>query len=49
MTLANDWPHDPGENGSEPLRGGPMTLAIKWPHEAGENVLRWPHEPDDWH
>jgi hypothetical protein len=48
MTLAIDWPHDPGENGSITLRVGPMTLAIDWPHEAGENARRWPHEPGDW-
>jgi hypothetical protein len=49
MTLAIDWPHDPGENGSATLRGGPMTLAIGWPHEGGENASRWPHQPGDWH
>ena len=49
MTLAIDWPHDPRENGSDPLRGGPMTLAIRWPHEVGENASRWTHEPGDWH
>ena len=48
MTLAIDWPHDPGENGSATLRGGPMTLAIGWPHEGGENASRWPHQPGDW-
>jgi hypothetical protein len=49
MSLAIDWPHGPGENGSDPLRVGPMTLAIAWPHEGGENTLRWPLEPGDWH
>jgi hypothetical protein len=49
MTLAIDWPHDPGENGSATRAGGPMTLTISWPHEGGENASRWPHQPGDWH
>jgi hypothetical protein len=40
MTLANDWPHDAGENGSATPAGGPMTLAVSWPHEVGENASR---------
>jgi hypothetical protein len=39
MTLAIDWPHDPGDPGSDHPR--------PWPHDPGENVGRWPHVPGD--
>ena len=47
MTLAIDWPHDPGENGQVTRDPGPMILAIRWPHDPGENVGPWPHVPGD--
>lgn len=47
MTLAIDWPHDPGENQNRSPASGPMTLAIPWPHDPGENAAAWPHEPGD--
>jgi len=34
MTLAVDWPHDPGDSGSDRPR--------PWPHDPGENVDPWP-------
>jgi hypothetical protein len=47
MTLAIDWPHDPGENQNRSPAPGPITLAIPWPHHPGENAAAWPHEPGD--